>query len=1102
MLQGLRVLASTRLPLGACALLTVVCLGASIAVAQGATGRLAGTVVDSRGDAIAGARVDVTSDRSSAVRRVTTTGDGAFAAEFLPPGRYTVTVSASGFGTTEFVDVAVRIAETTPVTCELSPALDAESVTVTAEAALLQPTSAQLGRVVEQEQIRALPLPTRNYLQLLSLSPGTVTGLSNNTELGRGDATVSVNGQRATSNNVRMNGVDANAIAGNATLYLAVPAADAIEEFVVLTSLYDATNGRGVGGNVDVVTRSGSNAYHGGVYEYFRNRALNANDFFLNAAGRPRPVLDRHQFGGRLGGPILRDKLFFFLSYQGTRERNGASLLNSLSSPTIPPSLRDDNRTPAGLSGAFGVPEGEVSPIAVALLSARLPSGEYAVPSPTTPSGLTPLSTVSTFRENQYNANVDILPTDNHAIAVKWFFASNPSEEANASNDPTQLPGFGSSSGLTNRLLAVSDTWEIAPTVVNQLRFGLSRNRLESTPVEPFTAAQFGISTPLQSQFPGMPTIAVVGLFTLGSSPFVDSDITITTYTLADTVSVSLGRHRIRFGGEYRRARTDLVRRVATRGQLVFPTFDSFLRGQSFSVIGSGVFDRSLRVDDVSWFIQDDVRVSDRLSLNFGVRHDYYGPTVDALGRLVNFLPEDVRLGTPSSPALPPNGFVQAGNAASPLPGVPLVEDGIIRGDWNNLSPRVGLAWRPFESDRIVLRGGYGIYHDRVSMRWAVVQMQSYPYYTLASAAGRPFSEPFAPVLPPSAFPLLPTIPSPLQAPINGIFIDPDFRTPIVQQYGANVQWELASGLLLEAGYVGAKGSKLFQYVSLNQPVYDPATGQFVAPLGPYLSTQKNPGGGVQQVQTSGRSRFDSFQASLTKRFADGLQFLASYTLGRSTDTHSGAATNDLIPIVGDQSDPLANQGRSDYDRRHRFVASFVYDLPIPSGPMALRAALGGWRVAGIVTLQSGLPFSVVDNPNNFVIQRANRAPGAGDGALAGDVQDRLGRYFDTGAYVASRQFLAPGVPNPYFDPAAPFGNTERNLLTGPAARNVDLSVARSLDLSERVELELRCELFNAFNWVNFANPNANIAVAPTFGRVTATAGGPRIIQLAAKLAF
>jgi hypothetical protein len=401
----------------------------------------------------------------------------------------------------------------------------------------------------------------------------------------------------------------------------------------------------------------------------------------------------------------------------------------------------------------------------------------------------------------------------------------------------------------------------------------------------------------------------------------------------------------------------------------------------------------------------------------------------------------------------------------------------------------------------VVLRGGYGVYYDRVSARWALLQVLGYPYFSLATAAGRPLADPFAAVPLPASFPVEPTVPSPLGVPINGVFVDPDFRTPYVQQYSANVEWELPGGALLELGYVGSRGSKLYQYVTLNQPEYDPATGLFTLPLGPGFSAQKVPANGVQQVQTSGRSRFDSLQASAAGRF-ERLQFFASYTLGRAVDTYSGSAVNDLVPVAGDQADPLAEEGRSDFDRRHRFVASVVYDLPGPSGSGPMWAALRDWRVAGIVTLQSGLPFSVVDNPSNFVVQRANAAPGAAGGELEGDVGDRLARYFDTAAFVPSRQFLAPGVANPYFDPAAPFGNTERNLLTGPAARNVDLSLARTIALSDRARVELRAELFNVFNRVNFANPNANVAVLPTFGRITATSGGPRVVQLAAKFSF
>src|ERR1041385_9017707 len=324
-------------------------------LAQGDTGQLSGTVVDANGAVVVSANVKLTSQSTSQVREVITGESGEFAFPLLPPGRYNVEVSANGFRTVLIDDANVNITQTTTLLVHLDTATVAGVVTINADPPLVQQESSQSGRVIEGDTIRQLPLPTRNFQQLLTLSPGTSASVSNNTELGRGDGIISVNGQRTTSNNVRINGIDANALGTNATPNIAVPATDSLQEFVVQTSLYDASQGRNAGGNVEAITKSGENAFHGNAYYFLRNKALNANDFFLNAAGRPRPTLSRHQFGGTLGGPIVKDRLFFFGSYQGTRERNGASLNNSLMFPTIPPQLRDDNRTAAGLAAAFNL---------------------------------------------------------------------------------------------------------------------------------------------------------------------------------------------------------------------------------------------------------------------------------------------------------------------------------------------------------------------------------------------------------------------------------------------------------------------------------------------------------------------------------------------------------------------------------------------------------------------------------------------------------------------------------------------------------------------------------------------------------------------------
>ena len=342
---------------------------------------------------------------------------GDFAFTLLPPGNYKIEVTANGFRTTLVEDVRINITQTTTLLVHLDAATVSGVVTINAELPLAQLESSQTGRVIEGKTIRQLPLPTRNFQQLLTLSPGAHASVSNNTELGRGDSIISVNGQRTTSNNVRINGIDANAIGTNSTPNIAVPATDSLQEFIVQTSLYDASQGRNAGGNVEAVTRSGGNQFHGNAYYFVRNKVFNENEFFLESVGEPTPVLSRNQFGGTFGGPIARDRLFFFGSYQGTRETNGTSPNNSLLLPFMPAQLRDDNRSAAALQATFGVVP---NPIAVTILNSKLSNGQLAIPSAASPSGLTPISAISRFREDQFNANFDLKLSDTpHALVEK-----------------------------------------------------------------------------------------------------------------------------------------------------------------------------------------------------------------------------------------------------------------------------------------------------------------------------------------------------------------------------------------------------------------------------------------------------------------------------------------------------------------------------------------------------------------------------------------------------------------------------------------------------------------------------------------------------------
>ncbi|MFN3330450.1 MAG: TonB-dependent receptor domain-containing protein, partial [Pyrinomonadaceae bacterium] len=451
------------------------------------------------------------------------------------------------------------------------------------------------------------------------------------------------------------------------------------------------------------------------------------------------------------------------------------------------------------------------------------------------------------------------------------------------------------------------------------------------------------------------------------------------------------------------------------------------------------VFDRYFKVKDFNFFIQDDWKVTKRLTLNLGLRYDLFGLPSENEGRLVNFLPSQLRVGTTTSPAAPPNGFVQA--EGGKLAGVPTVEKTLVPVDKNNFAPRIGFAYRIWGDDKLVLRGGYGIYYDRFSTRYANTQLFNFPYFALGvglvnSLVAQPnpifrnLSNPFIPLPPPSQFPVAATIPSPLSAivpvvgvPIAGIFVDPDLQTPYVQQYSIGIQGRLFRDFVFDVSYVGNRGTHLLQVITLNQPVYNPATNTFTPPLAPssILSANKNITGGMQQVQTTSISSYNSLQMSLSRRFANGLQFLAAYTVGRSIDYYSGSAVNELTNIPGDQFNWRTNRGPSDFNRKHRLVISGVYDLPsLVSKSNPAKWLLNDWQLAGIAVFQTGLPFSIVDSNGTTIIQRANFNPNFTGGQIqgSGPTSRRLNQYFNTSAFVTSRFGTAT------FDPNNPFGNT------------------------------------------------------------------------------
>jgi len=1113
------------------------------------TGRIVGTVKDPNGALLVGAEVTVTSLATAEERKARTDAEGNYAMPLLVPGTYRVRVAADGFNASLFDSVRVVITETTTVNAELVVAgITVEPITVRA-APLIRTDGPQLGRVVDSRAVAELPLATRNFLQILALSPGTVAGLPDNTALGRNSQNVFVNGARATQNNFEINGIDANRLDSNNTTAVAVPAPETIQEFKVQTSLYDATFGRGAGGSVQAVTRSGTNEFHGAAYEYFRDDALNANNPFLKAAGVRRPVLKRNVFGGLVGGPIKTDRAFFFASYQGTRERNGASSLTS--SILIALGLTDD-RSQQTLLATFrprlpnGLPATLIHPVALALLNIKLPDGGFLIPTPQA-NGRYSGTTISTFSEDQFNANVDYRAGEKDWVAVKFFFSKAPQFTALPSGG-ANVPGFGADRKQDNRLFSIQDIHTFGARTVNEARIGYSFISADNFGRHPVKDSDVGIRRANADAYPGLGLIRIGPALTIGNAgTFVDLQANNSAITLVDILSITRSRHNVRTGGGIIYYRTTATTNNNRRGQLVFQSFNNFLVGQATSSVnGEGINTRSLRAADYSLFLQDDWKFSEKLTINLGLRYELNLPPYETRGALATFDPAlyqpRMEVDASGNPVGPPvGGFVQAGNAIPQfdVAEVPNVGKRVFTSvDPNNFGPRVGFAYSPLSSGRLTLRGGYGTYYSRPSAIYISNTINSPPTYAIRrSPAGSlvPLEDPYSPLPSQDQFPTF----------VRGIALssstfDRRLRTAYFHQYNASAQYALGNDLVLEAAYVGTRGHNLFRNVRINQarlastqqPIVNVVTGQVITTNMPANAALRAPYqgadiAGFQQFQYTAESAYNSLQMSLTRRLSRGLQLLASYTYAKSLDNASGQGGLDTATILGNQFDPRANRGVSDFDVTHRFVLSYLWDLPRPafaSASKAGRLLLSGWQVAGIITAMSGLPIDVVDSNSgsfyfgpNSGLSRPSWAPGATRDTATSNVP--AGYFFNPRAFV--RPVVQTGQLIPSSNgaaragaPGTDIGNVGRNPLRGPRQANVDFSVIKRFPLGEAKSVEFRAEFFNLFNHVNLDNPVSNLNAAGIdsntgqitdpgdFGRITSTSNNPRLIQFALKLNF
>jgi carboxypeptidase family protein len=1213
----------------------------------GATGAISGNVVDTSGGAVAGADVQIIDTRTEVVvRKLPTGSDGSFVVPLLPPGTYSAVVNKSGFAQAKADGIEVRVTETTKVTITLKPGSVTEVLEISAQVTNVETSTATTGQSLDTETVRELPLATQNYQQLLTLSTGAQSELNAAAQLGRGSIKLFVNGQREDNNNFLIEGISATDYNVAQATYVPLPNPDVIQEFKVQTSLYDASQGRNGGGNVNAILKSGTNKLHGDAYEFFRNDVLNANEFFLNRQSQPRPVVKQNIFGASLGGPVLKDNFgYFFVNYQGTRQRSGLSPGTFISTniPFIPAA---DRASPGTLASDCKVPS--IDPVIAGLLNFKSDQfggggGGYLFPAPTNvpagaalcdPANPVPfvVSRPGKYTDDQFTSNWDRgFRNDADKLSARFFFSDSESLLPFGGGDLQESLGSTLASSISSaslnfpfdtpvhaRFLNLTETHLFSPTLVNEFRFGFVHIHDDLNNIPPVTVSDLGIDRPTNKVTSSIYKFVLASSgFEVGPAPFADQHQTQNNYNVVDTVSWVKGKHVFRFGGEVTRVDLDKLFPQVFNGELFFTNttdgnsdFQNFLLGSpQFSFGGGGVSNHEYRTNNYGFFGQDDWKIRSDLTLNLGFRTEIFGGFYDNLCHIGNL-----------DPALADKGqypFVYP-SCVTKLSGLGLTSTAN-RTTYNNnystnLGPRVGFAYDVFGHHTTTIRGGAGIYYVREDV--GTVDQLSFqaPFLPVAFGGGPPnclglfFSQtpppatgplggcpnpnpnglPQAGTLDPTFVPCLavfqgfvvnnsnPPVPTSdttqtaaygpgpasacpgplLSTNIFGLQVPRHFVVPSTQQWNLTVQRSLGRQWVLEVGYVGThsvhlretRDSLQSQRASVASPVVVSGSncdGSVISPSATCSITTNtfsnavarsraqgiNGYGGFQLFANDAYSHYHSLQTSLTRRWSAGY-FQAAYTFSKSTDATSSGNTA-FNTAFNDESTLAASRGLSDFDRRHRFVVSYRYDLPFYKNETGAKAALlTGWGLSGITIFQSGTPFSVTDSGAGTAFLVSGFTPGTLSGSLAsgstlasavttGDIHKRIDGYLNLSAF-ATAPLLYPAqcLGDPNFC-TTDFGNLGRNVFRGPHQQNWDFSLIKNFKLTERQSLRFTTDFFNIWNHANFGNPTlddvesifcspAGVGGCPAnginpntaFGKITSTVGTPRLIQFSLRYAF
>ncbi|WP_041592471.1 TonB-dependent receptor [Terriglobus roseus] len=1142
------------------------------------TGAITGAVLDPSGRVVVHAEVVAIHDATHQERRGVTDDSGIYRLSLLSPGRYTITVSSPGFASVGLPLVAVDTGGVSSINVTLSTAKADTRVQVNADASLASFESATLGGLVDQTAVLALPLRNRNFTQILGLSPGVITEVPSAAAIGAGTQNVSSNGAKTTANNVQFNGVDANNLAQNSMTNIgqevgvAIPAPDAIDQFKVQTANFDAAYGRGSGANVDVVSKTGSNHFHGTVWEFLRNDLFDANDFFLKQQGQRRPVLKQNLFGGTLGGPIRHDRTFFFLAYQGLRSSNGLGAKRTATLPLLtsdrsarklgaqfcPDEHTDGQGAPLSgyLTHAGGTQVAcdgsNINPVALAILNAKLPGGDFAIPSPQTvlagtdpselPVGQSTFAPPARYSEDQFSIHLDHALSPKNTLSGRFFYSRSPFTlpfSQNAAN----VPGWGTEQLDRNTIFLLADTHVFSANLVNVARAAYMRFDGTARVQHPLLASAIGQSSPtgLVGQATGAPGMSIDGLFTIGDAGTPSQWQVTNSFIYQDTLSWLRRRNSLRFGAEVKHHQVDIDAPFSQTGLTDIATFADFLVGQSAAQNGSssgvsnvttsygasGIARKDGVYNDFAAFVQDDIRLLPRLSLNVGVRYEIFGAPYEKNGRLPNFDPTlatgDVSAGGSLS------GFVVPSNFSGDIPaGVTRLNRlSLWTSRFGDVSPRFGFAWQVSGQPAVVIRGGYGIYFDQHSGGYIEGQIGQAPFSVQQFLSGSPnggatLQNPFSPQLPAADnYPIfVPRVPFGFPF-LQGI--SPELKDAYTQEFNLNVQTELSHNDLLQIGYVGSRsihrpGSIEFDQALLASPTR-PVNGETTNSTNNLIERLPIQGVSPGSLFTMSifQANFNSLQASITHRMSHGFQLQGSYTYSKSLDETSGSGGGigyEVWLVTNDQTNPRQAYGTTDFDRTHRAVLNFTWQGPrFRTLPLLARAFLADWMVSGVAVAQSGTPMTITDGNaasvyGNF-LNRAQRS--GGRVSTPGSDFDRvIGRYLDGAAFTRAPQ--APFASSPADQD---FGNSGVGIVRGPGQRNFDLTVERAFPIREGNAFRIRAEFLNLTNTTQFNNPGTTLNFtgdpagsisqykpSASFGRILSTNGNSRVVQLAARYSF